>query len=89
MRREERVCGSRIRVVDVAEEIHDYSEHWFTKTHVVIDIAAKEQQLLLQLHLVHVGKGVLFCLSHLPPLPTLVEIVAEERRGLGFVGWQR
>lgn len=40
------VC-SRIRVIDIAEKRHEYPEHWFTKTHVVIDISAKKQQALL------------------------------------------
>ena len=40
------VC-SRIRVIYVPEEAHDYSEHWFTETHVVIDFSAEEQHSFL------------------------------------------
>lgn len=75
---------SRVRVVEVSEEIKDYLEHRLAKTHVVTDISTEHSPLLLfQLQLVQLGQGRL---SGLPLLPAVVEALAQEGRWAGLDG---
>ena len=69
---------SRVRIIDVPEEGHDYLKHWYTETHVVIDLSAKKQNsILLELQVFLRGLCCLFCLLGFPSLPALVEVLSQ------------
>lgn len=79
------IMPSRIHIINVPKEAHQYAKHGLAKAQVVIDVAAEHEALMLAPQSL---RRLLLCLACLPALPALVEVQLQQRRWPRFVGWQ-